>query len=85
MGMTRVILHIDKLVLKGLQRDDAASITDGLAHALKTRLAEPNASAALVSRNAHARGVDKITLSHHGDAGEIGKVLADHVTGRGRQ
>lgn len=83
--MTRVILHIDKLVLNGLQRDDAASISDGLARALESRLAEPDAAASLVSRNTSARQVAKITLSHHSDAGAIGQALAEHVTSRRRR
>lgn len=39
--MTRVIVHIDKLVLRGIDRADTAEISAGIRAQLKSQLVEP--------------------------------------------
>ena len=49
--MKRVVVHIDRLVLKGFRHEDRHSIAQGLREELnRLLLAEPNAAAQFVSR-----------------------------------
>lgn len=47
--MTRVVLHIDQLILRGFERADAAAVSAGVQKQLKSMLIEPNAPASLTS------------------------------------
>jgi len=80
--VTKVVLHIDRLVLKELQRSDAAAITAGLQQELQTRLAGTDARAALAEQgNIGTLSVGEVKLERHGDASSIGKALASRIIG----
>lgn len=48
--MSRVIVHIDTLVLKGFRHEDRHALAEGLREELGRQFAEPEASRHLVSR-----------------------------------
>lgn len=52
--MTRVVLHIDRLVLRGVERHDAEAVATALHGALQRWLAQPGAAAALTGRDGQA-------------------------------
>ncbi|MBT0959888.1 hypothetical protein [Denitromonas iodatirespirans] len=47
MAMTRVVVHIDTLVLTGIDRHDAAAVSAGVQAELQRRLALPGAAVSL--------------------------------------
>lgn len=49
--MTRIVLHIDRLVLRGFDRDDQAGIAEGLRAELGRLLATPEVARQLRSRH----------------------------------
>ncbi|MFC3284030.1 hypothetical protein [Litchfieldella rifensis] len=49
MVMTRLVIHIDKLVLRGIDRSDAAAVSAGVQAELQRLLAEPGAASALIA------------------------------------
>ncbi|WP_434131894.1 hypothetical protein [Methylocaldum sp. GT1BB] len=54
--MKRVVVHIDRLVLKGFRHEDRHAIAEGLREELnRLLLAEPNAAAHFVSRGSLPR------------------------------
>lgn len=52
--MTRVVLHIDRLVLRGVDRHDADAVSTALRRALQCWLSQPHAAATLAARNGQA-------------------------------
>ena len=74
--MNRIVLHIDRLVL----RADTPALAAALHDALAQRLAAPGAAAALPSLPAAARlRADRVTLAADGDAGAHGQALGQAV------
>ena len=53
--MTRIVLHIDRLVLRGFGRDDREGIAEGLRAELGRLLAAPETSRHLMSQNGVSR------------------------------
>ena len=47
--MTRIVLHIDKLVLRGIDRADAKAVTAGVQAELQRLLREPGTAASLAA------------------------------------
>lgn len=85
--MTRLVLHIDRLVLRGIEPHDAKAISAGLQAELQRRLATPGAVDALVEGGDRAR----LRLQTHtagqapaSGARALGRAIADGITGRER-
>ena len=78
--MTRVIVHIDRLVLHGLDRADAAGISAGLQSELQRLLASPEAAAGLVARGdlRQLQG-GSLKLSPRDPAADTGRAVARRV------
>lgn len=53
--MTRIVVHIDRLVLHGIDRADAKALSDGVQAELQRLLAAPGAAAALTAGGDRAR------------------------------
>ncbi|PMR66878.1 hypothetical protein [Halomonas heilongjiangensis] len=53
--MTRLVIHIDKLVLRGIDRSDAAAVAAGVQAELQRLLAEPGAASALIEGGDRSR------------------------------
>lgn len=81
--MKQVIVHIDRLVLRGVERGDAAALVSGLSNELQRLLAAPAVASQLV-RGADVprpRG-DKLRLSAHSSASDTGRALAEKLARR---
>ena len=78
--MTRVVLHIDRLVLRGVDGRDAAAVERALQGELQRLLAVPDAQAYLMDhdRSAHV-GVGKVRTPQGADAGALGRAVAKGI------
>lgn len=84
--MARIVLHIDRLVLKGLQATDAAAISTGLQQGLQARLADPEARATLAAQSpSGVLKVGNVQIEQGKDSSGIGTALAKRITGGGRR
>lgn len=62
--MNRVIVHIDRLVLKGFRHEDRYGVAEGLRQELGRLLAEPSVARRLASRGDAARvGAGQLRLT----------------------
>lgn len=61
--MTRVVVHIDKLILRGIDRADAAALSKGLQAELRDLLSEQGLTS-LISRQGNIPRVKVEPLSH---------------------
>jgi hypothetical protein len=66
MGVKRVVVHIDRLVLKGFRNADSHAISEAMRGELARLLADPTTGERLASRG-HVSGLDagKVTLTHN--------------------
>lgn len=85
--MTRLVLHIDRLVLRGIDPHDAQSIAAALQAELQRRLATPGGADTLVEGGDRAR----LRLETHAVAQAparrgraLGRAIADGIAGRNR-
>jgi hypothetical protein len=81
MDMTRVVLHIDRLVLRGIDRGDAASLSAALrtavGEALQHRLTDPDALAPLSNHlPADALRAGLVTASREFRGAALGRAVA---------
>jgi len=78
--MKRVVLHIDRLVLRGFHPADRDAIAEGLRAELGRLLADPS-SAARLGAMPHVPKVDggRVTLRREGAASEAGAALGGAV------
>ncbi|MDN3556275.1 hypothetical protein [Halomonas maura] len=85
--MTRLVLHIDRLVLRGIDPDDAEAISAGLQAELQRRLAAPAAVDALVEGGDRARlRIQPHVVGQAPASGgrALGSAIADGLAGRKR-
>lgn len=82
--MPRIVLHIDRLVLRGVERGDAAAVSAALQAELHSLLGVPGAARALSAR-AGARAVQagKAALPPGADASTLGRAVASRIVGGG--
>ena len=80
--MPRIVLHIDRLVLHGVERGDAAALSAALQVELHSLLGVPGATHALTAR-AGARAVQagKAALPPGADASALGRAVASRIVG----
>ena len=78
--MNRVVLHIDRLVLRGIDPADASTLAAALHDALAQQLAMPGAAAVLPSLPAAARlRAGRVALAADGGASTHGQALGQAV------
>ena len=78
--MTRIVLHIDRLVLRGVERGDAGALAAALRGALQEQLADPAAAAGLVAGPAAALlRAAPVTLAPGGDAAVHGRAIGQAI------
>lgn len=84
MGMKRVIVHIDRLVLNGLGNDSPEAIALGLRQQLTTTLSARGATEAWTNRPNHVARlrVGPVAMSDDASPAHIGQSLA-HAIGKG--
>lgn len=79
--MRRVVLHIDRLVLRGVGRTDAAAVEQALRAELGTLLAADAGAALATQGNADLRRTAPLTLASGADAAALGRAIAARITG----
>lgn len=78
----RVVLHIDRLVLRGVDPGDAAAVADALRAELATLLT-PDAGAAMAAQGSAAvRRAGPVTLAPGTDAAGLGHAVAGRIAGQ---
>lgn len=70
--MKRVIVHIDRLLLRGFRRDDRHSLTEGLRGELGRQLATPDALRLFMSRGDVSRLEVGVRVEAKAKAADIG-------------
>ncbi|MCZ4304104.1 hypothetical protein O4G98_05105 [Zoogloeaceae bacterium G21618-S1] len=83
--MTRIVLHIDKLVLTGIDRHDADAVAAGVQAELQRLLAQPGAAGTLTGggdrRRIHAGAV---SLTQDGGGRAMGQAIAGRIVQAGK-
>lgn len=78
--MTRTVLHIDRLVLEGIERADAAGIAAGLQAELQVLLTADGAAAALAAHDAsYVVQAGTARVPQGGDAASVGRAVAGRI------
>jgi hypothetical protein len=78
--MRRVVLHVDRLVLRGIARADAEAVSAGLRTELRSLLAGPEAVAALGALRAlPAVQAGRARLPQDADAASVGRAVAGRI------
>lgn len=78
--MSRIVVHIDKLVLHGIDRADAKALTAGVQAELQRLLAEPGTAAVVAAGGDRARVTTPPTqLASGTSATTMGKHLAASI------
>lgn len=83
--MTRLVIHIDKLVLRGIDRSDAAAVAAGVQAELQRLLAEPGAASTLIEGGDRYRLKAGTIQSAPATGGRaLGQAIAGGIVGRTR-
>lgn len=78
--MSRIVLHIDRLVLRGINAADAAVFSESLRSELASRLADPAARAALVAcSGSHRLNVGSVQVPRGQSASATGQAVAGRI------
>jgi hypothetical protein len=79
-AMRRIVLHIDRLVVHGIDRADAVGVAEGLQAELRALLAGEGAVAMLASHHAlHAVRAGTARVAQGGDAASVGRAVAGRI------
>ena len=78
--MPRIVLHIDRLVLRGVERADAATFSEALQAELRTLLAGGGGTLA-TQGSTHALQAGKVRLPHDAGAAALGRAVATRIAG----
>jgi hypothetical protein len=80
--MPRTVLHIDRLVLRGVARVDAVALSEALQTELQALLRVPaNVTAFAAGDGARVLKAGQVTLAPDSDAGETGRAVAARIAG----
>jgi hypothetical protein len=83
--MTRLVLHIEALVLRGVQRQDRATLADSLRQELAHALTAPDAAARLAGRGSIDRlHVPTVRVENAASPARLAQAVARGI-GRGLQ
>jgi hypothetical protein len=78
--MRRVVLHVDRLLLRGFAHGDVAPLSDGLRAQLQSLLGGDAAIAALSQHQAsHVVHAGTVRVPHGGSAGAVGRAVATRI------
>jgi hypothetical protein len=76
--MPRIVLHIDRLVLRGVERADAAAVSEALQAELRTQLAGGRSPLA-TQGSTHALQAGKVRVPQDGGAAALGHAVATRI------
>ncbi len=83
--MKRIILHVDKLVLKGIDHTGANAVSAGMQAELQRLLTKPDATATLTDGgNRNRIRSQNVHITHGTDARAMGVIIAGSIV-RGSQ
>lgn len=74
--MTRIVLHIDRLVLHGVDHADAAAVTQALRVELGMQLAKHDCVARLSAASLPCARPIRVEVPRGGDGSELGRAIA---------
>lgn len=75
--MSRIVLHIDRLVLRGIDPHDTAALSSAVQGELQRLLAEPGSAAALAANSNRARVTSaNLPLPASGNDRVLGRAIA---------
>jgi hypothetical protein len=78
--MKRVVLHIDRLLLRGFARSDVAAVSAGMRSELQSLLSDDAAVAALSRHQAsHVLQSGTVRVMHGGSAAAVGHAVAGRI------
>ena len=78
--MRRIVLHIDRLVLRGIERADAASVASSIQAELQRRLAIPGAVASFTEAgDAHRIKAGTVQVAHGSGGSAMGHAIAGGI------
>lgn len=78
--MTRkLVLHIDRLVLRGVDRSDAAAVSAALQAELQSLLGAGGAVTLATQGSTHALQAGRVHLPHGADATVLGQAVAGRI------
>lgn len=78
--MTRLVLHIDRLVLTGIDRHDADAVAAGVQTELQRLLAQPGALGALTVGGDRPRiRAGAVPVAHGGNGHAMGQAIAGGI------
>lgn len=78
--MTRIVVHIDRLVLRGVDRADAAAVTAAIHTELERLLARPGAAQGLAGTAGRSRvRTAPVRLGHGHSANVLGRAAAGRI------
>lgn len=82
--MTRIVLHIDRLVLRGVDRGDAEAVATALRGELQAWLAQPGAVQALATRGEQPgwpAGSATLPTGASASTASLGRAVAQAIAG----
>ena len=79
--MKRIVLHIDRLVLRGVERGDAAAVSAALQAELQSLLSPEGAGTLATQGSVHALQAGRVRLPPGADAPALGRALASRIAG----
>jgi hypothetical protein len=78
--MSRIVLHIDRLVLRGIDPHNAAALSRAMQSELQRLLAEPGSAATLVANSDRTRVTStNLSLPASGNDRALGRAVAASV------
>lgn len=77
--MTRLVLHIDRLVLRGVERADAAAVSAALQARLQTLLAADGGEALRQRAGTPMVRLGRVPLGAGRDAPALGEAVAERI------
>jgi hypothetical protein len=79
--MTRVVLHINRLVLRGVERGDAEAVSTALQAQLQAQLSADAGAAWRGLAGTHRLRAAQVTLPPDADAAALGSAVAVSIAG----
>lgn len=81
--MKRIVLHVGRLVLRGVDRSDAEAVSDALQAELQRLLGPGGAGILAVQGSSHALQAGPVRLAPGAGAAGLGRAAAASIAGAG--
>lgn len=81
--MPRIVLHIDRLVLRGVDRGDAVAVSDALQAQLRVQLAAHGIAALAAFAAAPRLQAGQVRVPHGGGGSALGQAVGECIAAGG--